>query len=217
MNSSAADWRKLTSLFHAVAIRRTKLSIGNDLGLPTREILFHPVELNDEESHLYYKLKQAYALGSGADGTPMTCFQIILRLRQVCNHGLDLLPPAVQEWLQSDGPSTTQIPQVCEWCDESIETRDNGDSRNRPVSSCAQHLVCDTCRASACRSVADTDTTGDPGCPLCLDLDNEKERTKSPSFTNNQLSTFTPSSKVKALLDNLNKSLHGPSNIHSKV
>ncbi|KAG7418610.1 DNA repair protein RAD5A [Fusarium oxysporum f. sp. raphani] len=79
---SASDWKRLTSLFRAVALRRTKQSISSELDLPGREILYHPIKLNESESKFYDKLKQAYIFGSGAGGTPITCFQIILRLRQ---------------------------------------------------------------------------------------------------------------------------------------
>ncbi|KAI8402110.1 hypothetical protein FOFC_17415 [Fusarium oxysporum] len=133
---SASDWKRLTSLFRAVALRRTKQSISSELDLPGREILYHPIKLNESESKFYDKLKQAYIFGSGAGGTPITCFQIILRLRQVCDHGLDLLPSAIRKWLENDEYSyNAPIPEVCELCEESMES-DNRESPQQKSMSC---------------------------------------------------------------------------------
>jgi SWI/SNF-related matrix-associated actin-dependent regulator of chromatin subfamily A3 len=214
-DGNTTGWRKLTSLFRAVALRRTKASVLNELGLPKRTILFHTVELNERESELYQKLKQAYVLGSGADGAPMTCFQIILRLRQVCGHGPELLPREIRRWLHSDDPAGVPIPQVCELCEERMKIGNQNSARNEPVSSCL-HLVCETCRAVSRSSVEPQDARFGLGCPLCLGLAISEKSTKPAPCANTQPGSYTPSSKVVALLENLNRNLREPSSLQPK-
>ncbi|RKK32486.1 hypothetical protein BFJ67_g14743 [Fusarium oxysporum f. sp. cepae] len=196
---SASDWRRLTSLFRAVALRRTKESISSELDLPGRKILYQPVKLNESESKFYDKLKQAYILGSGAGGNPITSFQIILRLRQVCDHGLDLLPSAIRKWLENDEASCdAPIPDVCELCEESMES-DNRESPQQEWISCL-HMVCDMCRADRF-----SDKGSDSGCPLCSGNSLVRNTTTPGSPDDSQLRNYVPSSKVEALLENLDR------------
>ncbi|RKK08170.1 hypothetical protein BFJ65_g16831 [Fusarium oxysporum f. sp. cepae] len=196
---SASDWKRLTSLFRAVALRRTKQSISSELDLPGREILYHPIKLNESESKFYDKLKQAYIFGSGAGGTPITCFQIILRLRQVCDHGLDLLPSAIRKWLENDEYSyNAPIPEVCELCEESMES-DNRESPQQKSMSCV-HMVCNLCRTDRF-----SDEGRESGCPLCSGKTTARNKTTPGPPDDIQPSNYVPSSKVKALLENLDR------------
>ncbi|KAI1802019.1 SNF2 family N-terminal domain-containing protein [Daldinia bambusicola] len=180
-----SGWERLRSLIKSIALRRTKASVTSELELPPRTDLIHDVRLNDEEQTLYNSVKRKFALAIESGGTTMNTFQFILRLRQICNHGGDLLPGDLQDWLQS---ATCSQLQRCEIC--SI-TLDHGDELSCQVFSCF-HQVCWACLQS--NSVCDD--SGLPTCPLCNNTSLEEDQ-------NMNAMRYNPSSKVKALLQNL--------------
>jgi hypothetical protein len=135
----------------------------------------------------------------------MNCFQLILRLRQICNHGIALLPEAERDWMLNAAiyaPEFAPLPLVCENCG-ATDLDENGTE----VLPCF-HQVCSACLGRA-RSHLELTSHGQI-CPLCCsvasDMDHETVfatiRSGEPSPTAVPESC-NPSSKVKALLQNL--------------
>jgi SNF2 family DNA or RNA helicase len=101
----------LRRLVHATSLRRTKDSIRGELHLPGREIVEEVIQLTQEEQRDYDVLKSSYASILHEDDetyisrrSTASIMQTIARLRQFCDHGLDLLPRRV---LQLFGRFTT--------------------------------------------------------------------------------------------------------------
>ncbi|KAI2777343.1 SNF2 family N-terminal domain-containing protein [Daldinia loculata] len=186
-------WGRLRSLIKSIALRRTKASVDTDLGLPPRKDLIHCVHLNDEEQALYNLVKRGFALAIESGGAIMNTFQFILRLRQICNHGSDLLPGDLQGWLQE---VTCPRPQGCEFCGNIL---DHEDESSYHVFSCF-HQVCRVCHQSS--SVYDDSSYFT--CPLCNGTTLEgDDNIRSAKGSKIQPLRYHPSSKVKALLQNL--------------
>ncbi|KAI2471028.1 P-loop containing nucleoside triphosphate hydrolase protein [Annulohypoxylon bovei var. microspora] len=126
----------------------------------------------------------------------MNTFQFILQLRQICNHGRDLLPQKLQTWLDEASPFDIAFLQLqrCEICDKEDELL------SHPLS--CFHQICQGCLPNEGPAI---DGIG-PICPLCSDdILGRDEKTKVEwSMTSEFESTsYRPSSKVKALLQNL--------------
>ncbi|KAI1657871.1 SNF2 family N-terminal domain-containing protein [Daldinia decipiens] len=188
-------WERLRSLIKSIALRRTKASVDTDLDLPPRSDLIHYIHLNDEERTLYNLVKRGFALAIESGGATMNTFQFILRLRQICNHGSDLLPGDLQDWLQD---ATCLQFQKCESCGKSL---DHEDESSYHVFSCF-HQVCRVCLQSS-----DAYDDSSLACPLCnvtaLEGDEISKSTRGSKGSEVQPLRYFPSSKVKALLQNL--------------
>ncbi|KAI0161114.1 SNF2 family N-terminal domain-containing protein [Hypoxylon sp. FL1284] len=194
-------WERLRSLIKGIALRRTKKALDTDLKLPPRQERIHEVYLNNEEKAVYdlVKKKMIQFINSSAS----TSFQLILRLRQICNHGEDLLPYSMQDWLRKVSVfGNASLPQLqsCEACDTSL---DDGHESSYCGSSCI-HQICQAClqRLHSLRDSTDT-----VACLLCDSEVFEKVKT-SPNSTATPkpgLLCHRPSSKVRALLQNLQK------------
>ena len=107
-----ADWirygdekgmNRLRLLVSAICLRRTK----DCLGLPPRLNEIQPVVFNSEEKLLYETCKQSTVefieLVLKEDGKPKsfaTVIQLILRLRQICNHGKEMLSTKTMKNIQ---------------------------------------------------------------------------------------------------------------------
>lgn len=186
-------WGRLRSLIKSIALRRTKAAVYTDLSLPPRRDLIHYVHLNDEEQTLYNLVKRGFALAIESGGAIMNTFQFILRLRQICNHGSDLLPGDLQDWLKD---ATYPQSQGCEICGKIF---DHEDESSYHVFSCF-HQVCQVCHQSS--SVYDDSSYFT--CPLCNDTTIEgDDNIRSAKGSKIQPPRYHPSSKVKALLQNL--------------
>ncbi|KAJ0114754.1 hypothetical protein J7T55_004495 [Diaporthe amygdali] len=109
----------LRKLVHATSLRRNKDSIRDELRLPGRRIVKEFVQLSREEQRDYDLLKSRYAsILDEDDGTNIarrytaSVMQTIARLRQFCDHGLDLLPKKKKIPEQE-----TMVDIVCNLCD----------------------------------------------------------------------------------------------------
>lgn len=203
INGGRSDaWERLRLLIKAIALRRTKKALDADLSLPPRWERIHEVHLDDEENTLYDLVKRYFMRSIDSGGSVMNTFQLILRLRQICNHGKDLLPQNLQAWLHQVsvfGDATLPQLQRCEACDISL---DGEDESSYCVFSCF-HQVCQACLEN--RDLPNN--SSDSICPLC-NPSNTLERagetgvdsTTTPEPRSMQ---YRPSSKVKALLKNL--------------
>ncbi|KAH9209574.1 SNF2 family N-terminal domain-containing protein [Leptodontidium sp. 2 PMI_412] len=198
-------WKRLRMLVKAISLRRTKVSVGEELDLPPREERIESVILDDDEQAFYNLMKKRFASAMPHLQSSMNCFQLILRLRQICNHGLALLPEAERDWMLNAAiyaPEFAPLPLVCENCGATVL-----DENGSEVLPCF-HQVCSTCLGRA-RSHSELTNNGQI-CPLCCsvagDMDHEAVfatiRSREPSPTAVPESC-NPSSKVKALLRNL--------------
>ncbi|KAF2677175.1 hypothetical protein K458DRAFT_378898 [Lentithecium fluviatile CBS 122367] len=204
-NEQTHGWSRFKSLIQAISLRRTKASIGGDLQLPPKEEILQTVQLDHSEIKIYDMLKRAFVLRIGSGAAPESLFETILRLRQVCDHGADLLPAATQKWIGRalKGAKTllTEIPELrtCEVCEETVQTNSvNASGISADLLPCL-HSICDICLTQA----SETERPDETRCPICSDC-------ATPSlgidWHKNPQVVCRPSSKVKALLKNLRES-----------
>ncbi|KAF5857340.1 hypothetical protein ETB97_005918 [Aspergillus alliaceus] len=190
-------WEKLRSLVQAISLRRTKEAL--DLNLPVREGIIQPVELNMEERKMYKLFTKSCVSAIETRGMARSSFQNILRLRQICNHGRELLPSTTQQWLDSvmsfdENPTTP--PPTCEHCNDPMA--DSEENMDDPIA--CMHQVCKACL----RGVQEGDSPSEPVCPVCSESGCEKKEGQGTDETEVE-TQYRPSSKVKALLENLQK------------
>lgn len=195
-----SGWAKLKNLIQSISLRRTKISLESDIALPSRREVIHCVQLSEDERTVYNLVKRHFALSIDSGGSVMSTFQFILRLRQICNHGRELLPRSLQEWLDeasSFQETTRPRLQACEMCDTSLD--DNIELTNNFLE--CHHLVC-----RACLNIEDNGRNSDTlTCPLC-----DPDVSESPMKANTVLApskvestVYKPPSKVRALLQAL--------------
>lgn len=194
-------WTRVSRLIKGICLRRTKVSCESELRLPPKTIRDIPVVLNDREAAMYDLVKRSFVRSIQWTPFDTSYFTTLLRLRQICDHGLDLLPQPIQKWLQNAMKSADMLPpdllqnQTCELCDgpiEKIGARDGGISGG--LLQCS-HSVCDECLGAS----VNIDLYGS-GCPICYD-DTRLAKGGDRSITRPE--QYTPSSKVKAVLENL--------------
>lgn len=199
----------LRKLVYATSLRRTKDSVNGELRLPERRVVEEPVYLTEEERKDYNVLKYSYAsILHDDDGVDVShsftasIMQTIARLRQFCDHGLDLLPRKVHQ-LFDDHTATERVSrnlfdalEACAVC----RTPVNEDSPDQVSLDCG-HYMCSRCQ----KKISDEEILIDIVCKLC-DQGTAKSRSSSP-YPSMQLTAATinyvPSSKVQALLQNL--------------
>lgn len=193
------NWAQLRQLIQAVALRRTKSLLNDEIKLPLKTQVIIPIQLDTHERKLYDIVKRR--LASAMD--TKESFRLVLRLRQICNHGSDMLPQELQNWLEevaiySDSPMPDVY--ICEACntvptDRTISTE---------LLSCAHQLCLD------CVQLEEIE----PGnnrkvCPIC-DCTNGGSESESLAVHQILQSTYRPSSKVKALLNVLEGEMELP-------
>jgi SNF2 family DNA or RNA helicase len=191
-------WERLRSLVQAISLRRTKQAL--DLKLPVREEIIQPVELNMEERKMYKLFTKSCVSAIETRGMARSTLQNILRLRQICNHGRELLPSTTQKWLDSvmsfyEGPITP--PPTCEHCDDPMA---DSEENMEDLISCL-HQVCKACL----RYAQEDDGSSEPVCPICAESECGKKKEVQDTDEMEVETEYHPSSKVKALLENLQK------------
>jgi SNF2 family DNA or RNA helicase len=208
--------KKLRLLVNSVSLRRTKDRVTGELHLRPRIDMIQKVVFTAAERRLYdvYRKNALLLVDSAfADDGKLKSFchilQVILRLRQICNHGADLLPLEARERLQSylvaqnsDEPIGLALgAEACEICGAGIRDTER-DDESQPTFSCL-HVLCTTC-VSKHHAKGHAD---EMGCPLCTGvnsalLDDGLEDIDMPKPME-QTDDHQPSSKVLALLQNL--------------
>lgn len=195
-------WQRLRSLVQAISLRRTKELV--ELALPAREEIIQSVELDPEEKEIYKLFTRSCISAIDTRGSGRSCFQTILRLRQICNHGRDLLPVDTRRWLDSamSNDDNSVIPcQSCENCDGAVQ---HPEGEMDEFLGCF-HQICKACFEAA----QDGERLGEPICPLCCGTGGEDKRDQS-TFDIRSNTSYRPSSKVNALLKNLQKNCTPP-------
>ncbi|KAK3983782.1 P-loop containing nucleoside triphosphate hydrolase protein, partial [Cladorrhinum sp. PSN332] len=198
----SVNWRQIRLLFHAIALRRTKSLLTAQIQIPPRRNVVCPVFLDETEKQIYYLVQRHFALGMGSGGN---IFQLVLRLRQVCNHGVELLPHRLREWVKKAltvGPQLLPVGDTVD--DENCEFCAGEFTRGLQTLSCL-HQICVTCMGQSTRS-SDEGSLAD--CPVC-DPASCSEPPRSPmNICESSSEIFQPienqaSSKIKALLKSL--------------
>ncbi|KAI0967465.1 P-loop containing nucleoside triphosphate hydrolase protein [Xylaria arbuscula] len=198
-SGKVSSFDRLRILVQAISLRRTKACIGTELNIPPKQEIIQSISLNEDERYAYDMLKRNATSGIDSRTSTRSVLSLILRLRQVCNHGRDLLPKPTQEWLENASLYRDQsIPMVltCENCDSTIQDNEP-DGMTLPC----LHQICTTCMQSK-----DTRDNKQAACPICNNpsLDTEYEaRSITPHHRMYEDINYRPSSKVLALLHNL--------------
>jgi SNF2 family DNA or RNA helicase len=199
----------LRKLVHATCLRRTKDSIHDELRLPSRTILDEAVQWTQQERSDCDVLKSRYAsILHEDDGINVSrrftasIMRTIARLRQFCDHGLDLLPRKVHQlydrFTTADKFSCNIFDalEACAVCQIQIDI----DSQNQNSLDCG-HYLCSRCQ----KKTSDEETLIEIVCKI-FDQDTAKSGSSSP-HPSMQLAAATsgsvPSSKVQKLLQNL--------------
>ena len=199
-------WERLRALVRAISLRRTKAALKTEMDLPLRQEVTCHVFLDKEERQIYDLVKRRFAMAMDSGGGQTNAFQLILRLRQICNHGVDLLPAKLCGWLQQASPFGLQGPLECEKCESCDAVLRDVDETTLEGLSCG-HQICSTCR----RDSGGEDLDGDRAlvCPLCQRVEPSARCNEDSSLSAGKNPRFyQPSSKVRELLRNLESDKH---------
>ena len=200
----------LRKVFRCISLRRTKDAVIDELQLKPRFDAIQEVQLNQNERRQYDELKRSlsYIFHSSASdvadtgsGTGNKVLQTITRLRQFCNHGLDLLPRELQDLLEGklNGEEMTRAlvtgSETCDSCDGKSST--GGLSKIIFRTLWCGHTICSRCLPE--RQISNQ------SCPLCFSSEvstNFSDGAQDPKAVDFHC-RYQPSSKVSALLHNL--------------
>ena len=179
----------------------------DELELQPRSDATNEVQLNQKERRQYDELKRSlsyffHSNDSNVDntGSGTTVLQTITRLRQFCNHGLDLLPREIQasfKGLTDEKEMTRALmigSQTCDSCDR----QSSADARSKLIfrSIWCGHTICSRCLPE--------EQISHQSCPLCFNseesehISNDAQRPEPVDIHHR----YQPSSKVLALLEN---------------
>jgi len=203
---------RLKALVQAISLRRTKESVFGELSLAPRVNRVQSVELNEEEKTLYTFVKRSWTYADGNSGSVRNIFQTITKLRQICDHGRELLPPETlaildQGYINGERwEAMSKEPQPCESCGTAVQDPGSDEIADHLLS--CLHLLCDQCFPNN-----QGDNTEEAFCPVCSAsrtcdsfLEDEKVTEPFPDPSQGAMDTdysYRPSSKVLALLQNL--------------
>ena len=213
-----ADWircgdekgmKRLRLLVSAICLRRTKTC----LGLPPRKNEIQSVDFNSEEKQLYETCKQSTVefiehvfKEDGKLKSFATVIQLILRLRQICNHGKEMLSAKtlknINDFMSSQGAKGGMLPIV----ETALETALCGICR-RKVQDIDSLLPCMHPACSSCSEEKEMMVSkGELECSICASTgsprSNEDSGIDQPMPKAVKLN-YNPSSKVAALIKNL--------------
>jgi SNF2 family DNA or RNA helicase len=214
---------KLKALVQAISLRRTKESVFGELKLRPRVERLQLVELDEVERALYTTVKRSWTYAAGKPESVRNIFQTITKLRQICDHGRELLSQKAlaildQGFIKGERMETiSEETQLCENC--GLVAQHSGlDEIADHLLSCL-HLLC-----SRCLPRSEGDNTEEALCPVCSGsgvfvsfLQDEALTAQTPDLSQNDMDidiSYRPSSKVFALMQNLHvdrlKSTHDP-------
>ena len=209
--NQSAGLERLRNLITCIALRRTKASVSNELQLPPRINETRYVCLDHAEKNLYLAcrssaltvLEQSNVAG-GSIYDFCSILQSILTLRQICDHGSELLSSRALERLDLYRTAQTKgvrehnaiVESACESCGPLLTSCNAPSELPRCL-----HIICSSCLAEGQEALSDSTK----GCPLC-DRNTVVSPASPGTFSSEiTLGEYQPSSKVSALLDNLQK------------
>ncbi|KAI1378424.1 SNF2 family N-terminal domain-containing protein [Hypoxylon crocopeplum] len=199
-------------LFQAVSLRRVKTAVNQEIRLGTRQEIMERVQLDADEQRIYDIVRNAASRSIDVGRTMQNVLQAILKLRQISNHGRALLSSDTVEWLDNasrlEGAEEAAV-ATCENCCRSLKM-----SRFGEISSLqCLHQVCSDCLNSQ-EMIDDSQNKNSNPCPVCVN-DRTPSTKEGGSVSPRLLSipvhfkdksdaiTYSPSSKIRALLRNL--------------
>jgi SNF2 family DNA or RNA helicase len=199
----ASGWERLRTLISCISLRRTKEALEHELSLPTRQEIVCKVSLDEEERRAYDLVKRRFALAIDTGGSKMSAFQLIFRLRQICDHGFALLPADLRNWIRQAslfGPNIPLGAETCLCCGQ-VPEDDVDDNILLEALPCS-HQVCFSCR----RVAKSNHQEEEPFCPICRSdslRGRDEEGIQLQPLEGDDSPTYRPSSKVRELLRNL--------------
>ncbi|KAE8542295.1 hypothetical protein D1P53_001069 [Cryptococcus gattii VGV] len=212
-------FKKLKVLLDRMMLRRTKLERADDLGLPPRTIVVRRDYFSPQEKELYMSLftnaKRQFATYVG-QGTVLNnysnIFSLITRMRQMACH-----PDLV---LRSKNSTLTDVQEgtVCRICNDTAEDAIMSQCKHVFDRECIkQYLEVKQMRGHK------------PECPVChieisidleaeaLDLEENTKKARQGILSRLDLSNWRSSSKLEALVEELEKLRHKDCTIKSLV
>ena len=209
-----ADWircgdekgmKRLRLLVSAICLRRTK----DCLGLPPRKNENQSVVFNSEEKRLYETCQQSTVefiehvfKEDGKLQSFATVIQLILRLRQICNHGKEMLSAKtlknIDDFMSSQGSKggifTFVETALCGICGRKVQSIDS-------LLPC-MHPACSSCfeekEMMVSKGELECSTCAGTGSPRSNDVPGiDQQMSKAVKLD------YNPSSKVAALMKNL--------------
>jgi SNF2 family DNA or RNA helicase len=197
--------------------------VFGELKLRPRVEHLQPVELNEVERALYTTVKRSWTYAARKPGSVRNIFQTITKLRQICDHGRELLSQKAlavsdQAFIEGERMETiAEDPQLCENCGTVVQDPDLDEIANHLLS--CLHLLCYRCLPRS-----EGGSTEEALCPVCSGsgifdsfLQDEELTDQTPDQSQNAMDidiSYRPSTKVLALMQNLRadqlKSTHDP-------
>ena len=202
----------LQTLLRIVMLRRTK----DIIDLPPREYVLLEVEASLEEREIYNIARDESvpllmeALHSRNYDSGVRVLQSILRQRQICVHGSDMLPLEVRtrferklktksNFTSTEADETTLV--FCERCNF-----DMGNDQNGPIFEFCFHLICSKCIPRDSQPAG-----GFQICPLCDDTSEHSKVVDKGLYSLqrwiDELNYTGPSSKIRTLIQVIKSSL----------
>jgi SWI/SNF-related matrix-associated actin-dependent regulator of chromatin subfamily A3 len=186
-----------------MCIRRTK----DLLLLPEPKTVEHQLYLSPAERSHYLQVGKSYrkAIDDAVCGRKLanayrTIFQVLLKLRMICNHGT--LPTEHAASLVADTDETLALlqdgPTICAYCCEDVVIDDAADGCIADRLQACSHIVCGVCVPQYHEDLERLRDGFDIACPLCkeplqeLNLLRENVPTSGeiqPSLTSDGIST----------------------------
>jgi SNF2 family DNA or RNA helicase len=209
-NGEVSGLKKLRSLLNSIALRRMKMVVQ----LSPREDVVEEIQLSNEERGLYQISRDESmdlidnVIRAKDYRKQFSILHAILRQRQICNHGADLLPNRIrarlkrryQARLSADQPqSGEELSIFCEVCDSEINAMEY---KNQALFDFCLHIVCSRCLYTSSPEAESTNI-----CPICGDIDSEKKFSNQGTVSLrgwfDEVEYSGPSTKVLALIDNI--------------
>lgn len=202
---------KIKALIQAIALRRTKDTVCKELELRPRLNRVESVELSTGERTLYDIVKRSWNFATNHSRAIPNILQTITKLRQICNHGRELLSSETvialdQAMINGRFEPIFKDTISCDNC--GVEVQDfqlAGIADTLPL---CLHLLCNKCLTKT-----QEDNTEELICPVCAqsgisdsvleDDSNANPVQRSPQHAINIDNSYQPSTKILALLQNL--------------
>ncbi|XP_047947386.1 putative SWI/SNF-related matrix-associated actin-dependent regulator of chromatin subfamily A member 3-like 1 [Salvia hispanica] len=198
---------RLQVLMATISLRRTKEK--GLVGLPSKSIEIHFVNLREEERRVYDQMEEEakkivkdYISNESVVRNYSTVLSIIVRLRQICTD-LALCPADLRALLpQSQIEDVTNNPKLLQ---KLLSVLQDGEDFDCPICisqpmdiiiTCCAHIFCEPC-------ILKTIKRSKPCCPMCRHPLSESDLFKAPpesQTTSTEGPSSSPSSKVAALL-----------------
>lgn len=203
-NNEKSAFTKLRRLIACLSLRRTK----DILNLPLRHLHVEHIDLAGYEKDLYDAMSSRLLeridgyLQAGVNKRSLAhVMEQILRLRQICNHSKDLLPPAIRNMIEDEAYDFHDLNPKdgidCEVCGRKVQDLMSDLE--------CMHLVCSKCS----QKLQQEQPEAEAACPVCNGFASQESSQESwalmtlPAFNNPDANEIRPSSKVSRLIRNL--------------